>query len=42
LIAILDVDYRGRGAVAAAVLAADWTDAASVAEVVAHIPAVEE
>jgi deoxyribonuclease V len=41
VIAILDVDYRGAGAVAAAVLAADWTDAVPAAEVVAQIPVAE-
>jgi deoxyribonuclease V len=42
MIAILDVDYRDCGAMAAAVLAPGWTDAVPAAEVVAHIPAVEE
>jgi deoxyribonuclease V len=42
VIAILDVDYRDSGAVAAAVLAANWPDAVTAAEVVAHIPTVEE
>jgi deoxyribonuclease V len=42
LIAFLDVDYRERGAVAAAVLAQAWTDPTPAAEVVAFIPAVAE
>ncbi|HVK14229.1 MAG TPA: endonuclease V [Gemmataceae bacterium] len=42
MIAFLDVDYRDAGAVAAAVLACDWADAAPAAEVVAHIPVVAE
>lgn len=42
MIAILDVDYRDSGAVAAAVLADDWTDAVAAHEVVAHIPVVAE
>jgi deoxyribonuclease V len=42
LIAFLDVDYRERGAVAAAVLAHDWADPAPAAEAVAFIPEVAE
>jgi deoxyribonuclease V len=42
VIAILDVDYRDSEAVAAALLAGDWTDAAPTAEVVAHVPEVAE
>jgi len=42
MIAILDVDYRKAGAVAAAVLAKDWTDPSPAAEVVAHVPEVAE
>lgn len=42
MIAFLDVDYRDNGAVAAAVLARDWTDAGPAAEVVAFIPEVAE
>ena len=42
MIAILDVDYRDTGAVAAGVLARDWPDPAPAAEIVAHIPEVAE
>jgi deoxyribonuclease V len=42
LIAFLDVDYRERGAVAAAVLANDWADPAPAAEVVSFNPEVAE
>lgn len=42
MIVFLDVDYRDKGAVAAAVLANDWADPAPAAEVVAPIGAVAE
>jgi deoxyribonuclease V len=42
LIAILDVDYRDPGAVAAAVLAADWSDPDPAQLLVAHLPVVAE
>ena len=42
MIAFLDVDYREVGAVAAAVLAYDWTDSVPTAEITAFIPDVEE
>jgi len=37
MIAFLDVDYRKNGAIAAAVLAGNWTDSVPSAEVVVHV-----
>jgi deoxyribonuclease V len=42
MIACVDVDYRGEGAVAACVLFRDWGDAAAAAEHVARLPHVED
>lgn len=42
MLACVDVDYRGDGAVAAALLFAAWTDAAPARELVARIPRVPD
>lgn len=42
MLACVDVDYRGGGAVAAALLFRDWTDAAPAKELVARIASVPD